>query len=154
MNDVDAIFRFHDELTPKNQKRRLVEIERTKHPDLFRRIRRSIRNFMVAFREAIDESIGLLMSRVQKKASSTLIQGQDDYLKKLRANTLGVVSTAAYDSVLEQYINHRVVFEAGKKDGQQIEYSGVLKEYSTAWVSILDCYLNTENNLPLSDASR
>ncbi len=153
MNDVDAIFRFHDELTPKNQKRRLKEIERIKHPSIFRQIRRSIRNFMVAFREAIDESIGLLMSRVQKKSSS-MLQGQDDYLKKIRANTLGAVSTAAYDPVLEHYINHRVVFEAGKVDGQQIEYSGVLKEYSTGWVSILDCYLNTENNLPLSDASR
>ncbi len=154
MKEVDAIFRFHDELTPRNQKRRLEEIERTKNPSIFRQVKRSVRNFMVAFREAIDESIGLLMSRVQKKASSTLIQGQDDYLKKLRTNTLGIVSTAAYDPVLEHYINHRVVFEAGKVDGLQIEYSGVLKEYSTSWVSILDCSLNSENNLPLSDASR
>ena len=153
MSDVDVIFRFHDELTPKNQKRRLKEIEQIKHPSIIRRIRRSIRNFMVAFREAIDESIGLLMSRVQKKSSS-MLQGQDDYLKKIRTNTLGAVSTAAYDPVLEHYINHRVVLEAGKKDGRQIEYSGVLKEYSTGWVSILDCSLNSENNLPLSDASR
>ncbi len=154
MNDIDVIFRFHDELTPRNQQRRLLEIDRTKNPGIFRRIQRSIRNFMVAFREAIDESIGLLLSRVQKKASSTLLQGQDGYLKKISSNTLGVVSTAAYDPVLEHYINHRVVFEAGKKDGQQVEYAGVLKEYSTGWVSILDCSLNTENNLPLSDASR
>ena len=153
MKEVDAIFRFHDELTPGNQQRRLEEIERTKNPSVIRQVKRSVRNFMVAFREAIDESIGLLMSRVQKKSSS-LLQGQDDYLKKIRSNTLGAVSTAAFDPVLEHYINHRVVFEAGKVDGQQIEYSGVLKEYSTGWVSILDCSLNTENNLPLSDASR
>lgn len=154
MNDIDTIFRFHDELTPKNQQRRLMEIEQIKHPSLFRRIKRSARNFMVAFREAIDESIGLLMSRVQKKASTALLKGQDDYLKKIRTNTLGMVSTAAYDPVLEHYINRRVVYETGKEDGQRIEYSGVLKEYSTGWVSILDCYLNTENHLPLSDASR
>lgn len=154
MDDIDTIFRFHDELTPKNQQRRLKEIEQIKHPSLFRRIKRSVRNFMVAFREAIDESIGLLMSRVQKKASSTFLKGQDNYLKKIRSNTLGMVSTAAYDPVLEHYINHRVVYETGKEDGKRIEYSGVLKEYSTGWVSILDCYLNTENHLPLSDASR
>lgn len=155
MNDIDAIFRFHDEITPENQHRRLKEIEQIKHPGFLRRIKRSARNFMVAFREAIDESIGLLMSRVQKRAAANLLKGQDDYLKRIRSNTLGMVSTAAYDPVLEHYINRRVVYETGKEDGgQRIEYSGVLKEYSTGWVSILDCYLNTENHLPLSDASR
>jgi|GEM_PF-1324700 len=153
-NDIDAIFRFHDELTPKNQVRRLKEIERVTHPGLFLRIKRKIRNFMVAFREAIDESIGLLMSRVQKRASSNLLKDQGDYLTKIRKNTLGMVSTAAYDPVLEHYINHRVVFEAGKVNEQRVEYAGVLKEYSANWISILDCYLNSENHLPISDASR
>ncbi len=154
MNDIDVIFRFHDELTPKNQQRRLKEIEQIKHPGIFRRLKRHVRNFMVAFREAIDESIGLLLSRVQKKASVSLLKGQEDYLKKLKSNTLGIVSTAAYDPVLEHYISRRVVYETGKENGERIEYAGVLKEYSTNWVSILDCYLNTENHLPLSDASR
>ena len=154
MNDIEVIYRFHDELTPKNKKRRLKEIERTKHPGIFRRMNRSLRNFMVSFREAIDESIGLLLSRVQKKASTSLLKGQEDYLKKIRHGAIGMVSTAAYDPVMEHYINHRVVVEAGKVDGQRIEYAGVLKEYSTGWVSILDCYLGSENNLPLSDASR
>jgi len=154
MNDIEVIFRFHDELTPRNQKRRLKEIARTKNPGVLRRINRSLRNFMVSFREAIDESIGLLLSRVQKKASSALLKGQEDYLKKIRHNAIGIVSTAAYDPVLEHYINHRVVVEAGKVDGQRIEYAGVLKEYSTGWISVLDCYLNSENTLPLSDASR
>ncbi len=154
MNDIEVIYRFHDELTPRNQKRRLKEIERTKHPGIFRRLGRSLRNFMVSFREAIDESIGLLLSRVQKKASTSLLKGQDDYLKKIRHNAIGIVSTAAYDPVMEHYINRRVVVEAGKVDGQRIEYAGVLKEYSTGWISILDCYLGSENKLPLSDASR
>ena len=154
MEDIDVIYRFHDELTPKNQGRRLKEITRTKHPGIFRRMKRSLRNFMVSFREAIDESIGLLLSRVQKKASTAFLKGQEDYLKKIRHSAVGIVSTAAYDPVMEHYINHRVVVEAGKENGQRIEYAGVLKEYSTGWVSILDCYLNTENNLPLSDASR
>ena len=153
MGDIDTILRFHDELTPENQQRRLKEIEKAKHPGLFSRLQRGIRNFMVAFREAIDESIGLLMSRVQKKASTSMLKGQGDYLKKLGSSTVGMVSTAAYDPVLEYYINHRVVFEAGKVDGQRVEYVGVLKEYSTNWVSLLDCHLNTENKLPLSDAN-
>ncbi len=154
MNDIEVIYRFHDELTPKNQKRRLKEIARTKNPGIFRRMNRSLRNFMVSFREAIDESIGLLLSRVQKKASTALLKGQEDYLKKIRHNAIGIVSTAAYDPVMEHYINHRVVIEAGKVDGERIEYAGVLKEYSTGWISVLDCYLSSENQLPLSDASR
>lgn len=153
MTEIDTIFRFQDELTPENQKRRLEEIKKAKHPSIFSRIGRVLRNFMVAFREAIDESVGLLMSRVQKKASTRLLKEQGDYLKKLGSSTVGMVSTAAFDPVLEHYINKRVVFETGKVNGQRIEYVGVLKEYSTSWVSLLDCHLSSENKLPLSDAS-
>lgn len=151
VGEIESIFRFHDELSADHQVRRLTEIEKAKNPRLWSRMKRSMRNFMVAFREAIDESIGLLMSRVQKNAASSLLKGQDSYLKKLGSNTIGMVSHSAYDPVLEHYIHQRVVLEAEQNDGQITEYVGVLKEYSSAWISLLDCHIDTEVRAPTND---
>lgn len=152
--EVEEIFRFHDELTPANQQYRLSDIERTQNPDFWRRAKRSLRNFMVAFREAISESLGMLVSRVQKTGSMALLKDADGQLKKLGNDILDVAGSAGYDPVLEAYIFHQVVAEIERGDGKKTEYAGVLKEYSAAWISILDCRLYTDNDLSLMDANR
>ncbi len=151
---VDVIFRFHDELTPQNQLRRLAQIERARNPGWFRRIKRGLRNFMVAFKEAISESIGLMASRVQQTTSMALLKGADGKLKNMGNEILDMAGNAAYDPVLEYYIFRRVVFESTESQGNMTEYAGILEEYSSSWVSILDCYINTENELSLIDAAR
>jgi hypothetical protein len=151
---VDAIFRFHDELTPQNQSRRLAQIEGARNPSWIRRVKRNMRNFMVAFREAISESIGLMASRAQQHTTMALLKGADGKLKNIGNNILDMAGNAAYDPVLEHYIFSRVVFENTNTDGNKVEYAGILEEYSSSWVSILDCYLNTENELSLIDANR
>ncbi len=154
ISEIDEIFRYHDELTPENQQRRLADIEQTRNPNYFRRVKRGMRNFLVAFREAISESLGLLVSRVQKTGSMAMLKGADGQLKKLGNNILDVASSAGYDPLLERYIFHRVVAEVDKGDQGKVEYAGVLKEYSSNWLSILDCYLHVHNSLSLMDASR
>jgi len=151
---VQAIYRYHDELTPQNQQRRLAQIQRARNPDWWRRAKRSLRNFMVAFKEAISESIGMMASRVQQQTSMALLKGADGKLKSVGDEILDMAGNAAYDPVLEHYIFGRVVFENTDLEGNKVEYAGILEEYSAAWVSILDCYLNAENELSLSDASR
>lgn len=154
LEDVDAFYRFHDELTPENQARRLREVEKTANPGLLRRVKRHLRNFLVSFRDAIDESIGLLLSRVQRYSSSVFNKDNQDRLKKIGSSTLGEVSNMAYDPVLERYIAHRVVTEMRREDNSVIEYEGVLKEYSSHWFSVLDCTIREEHRIPLSDAER
>ncbi len=154
MGGIDAVFRFHDELTPRNQLRRLEQIERARNPSWFCRVKRGLRNFMVAFREAISESIGLMASRLQQRTTMALLKGTDGKLQEMGNSILDIAGNAAYDPVLEHYIFSRVVFESTQSDGEKVEYLGILEEYSSAWVSIVDCYLNTENELSLTDASR
>lgn len=152
--EVDEIFRFHDELTPDNQQRRLLDIEQTQNPNFNRRARRGMRNFLVAFREAISESLGLLVSRVQKTGGMAMLQGADGQLQKIGNNILDVAGSAGYDPLLERYIFHSVVAELDKGDAGKVEYAGVLKEYSVSWLGILDCYLHIDNALSLADANR
>lgn len=152
--EVGEIFRFHDELTPDNQQRRLIDIKQTQNPNFWRRARRGLRNFLVAFREAISESLGMLASRVQKTGGLAMLQGADGQLKKIGNNILDVAGSAGYDPLLERYIFHNVVAEMDKGDDGKIEYAGVLKEYSSSWLGILDCYFLTDNTLSLADANR
>ena len=148
---IEVISRFHDELSPINQQRRLKEIQRVAHPDIMHRAGRMTRNFLVAFQEAIGESIGILLTRAQK---SMPMKGDDKRMQKLGAGSVSFADNMAYEAVLENYIAHRVVVEMRMDDNSIVEYEGYLKEYSADWMSIVGCRLNEESRLPLSDANR
>jgi hypothetical protein len=150
MKTIEVIFRFHDELSPQNQQRRLMEIKRVADPGIIRRTSRMTRNFLVAFQEAIGESIGILLTRVQKHMP---MKSDDKRMQKLGAGSVSFADNMAYEAVLENYIAHRVVVEMRLDDDSIVEYEGYLKEYSADWMSIVGCQLNQESRLPLSDAN-
>ena len=151
MKTIEVIFRFHDELSPTNQQRRLKEIKRVANPDIMHRIGRMTRNFLVAFQEAIGESIGILLTRAQKHMP---MKGDEKRMQKLGTGSVSFADNMAYESVLENYIAHRVVVEMRMDDNSIVEYEGYLKEYSADWMSIVGCQLDEESRLPLSDANR
>ena len=151
MKTIEVIFRFHDELSPQNQQRRLQEINRVANPDILRRAGRMTRNFLVAFQEAIGESIGILLTRVQKHMP---MKGDEKRMQKLGAGSVSFADNMAYEAVLENYIAHRVVVEMRMDDDSIVEYEGYLKEYSADWMSIVGCQINEESRLPLRDANR
>ena len=151
MKTIEVIFRFHDELSPANQQRRLKEIKRVAHPDIMRRAGRMTRNFLVAFQEAIGESIGILLTRVQKHMP---MKDDEKRMQKLGAGSVSFADNMAYEAVLENYIAHRVVVEMRMDDNSIVEYEGYLKEYSANWMSIVGCQLDEESRLPLRDANR
>ena len=151
MKTIEVIFRFHDELSPVNQKRRLKEIKRVANPDILHRAGRMTRNFLVAFQEAIGESIGILLTRVQKHMP---VKGDEKRMQKLGEGSVSFADNMAYEAVLENYIAHRVVVEMRMDDDSIVEYEGYLKEYSADWMSIVGCQLDEESRLPLRDANR
>jgi hypothetical protein len=151
MKTIEVIFRFHDELSPANQRRRLKEIKRVANPDILHRAGRMTRNFLVAFQEAIGESIGILLTRVQKHMP---MKGDEKRMQKLGAGSVSFADNMAYEAVLENYIAHRVVVEMRMDDDSIVEYEGYLKEYSADWMSIVGCQLDEESLLPLRDANR
>lgn len=151
MKTIEVVFRFHDELSPKNQQRRVREVERVAHPNIVHRIGRVTRNFLVAFQEAIGESLGILLVRAQKHMP---LKGEEKRLQKLGTGSVSFADNMAYEAVLERYIAHRVVVEMRMDDNSIVEYAGYLKEYSSGWMSIVGCQLEEESRLPLRDANR
>lgn len=134
---VQAIYRYHDELQEENQKRRLAEIKRTYHPNMFRRARRSIRNFFNTFRDAVSQALNVLISKAKTTTSSEIFKTQDTQLSKMGQTALSGVA-AAYDPLLEKFIGRKVVVKEMRGDAQH-EHHGILKEYTSGWLEILDC---------------
>ena len=151
INTIEVILRFHDELSPVNKQRRIREVERVAHPDIMHRIGRLARNFLVAFREAIGESIGILLTRAQRHMP---LKGEEKRLQKIGSGSVNFADNMAYEAVLENYVAHRVVAEMRMEDDSIIEYEGYLKEYSADWMSIVGCQVNEQSKLPLRDANR
>jgi hypothetical protein len=62
----------------------------------------------------------------------------------MKQQIVGTVGTS-YEPLLEKYIGRKVVLEI-KKDDKVIEYCGVLKDYTSEFISVLDIYYKLDEN--------
>ena len=150
--EVYAFKRYHDELSADRQSKRKKEIDRTYHPNLFRRLRRRLRNLFNLLRDALAQSLGAFIGSAKKSTQSVLLQTQDTRLTET-AKTLITASPDAYEPILEQYIGRKVVLEV-THDSVVTEYCGILKEYSEAFLSVLDVALEEESVFDLAEPER
>ncbi len=149
---VQAIYRYHDELTAANQARRLQDVRRTYHPNLGRRFGRWFRNFLNTFRDAINESMGLVMARMKAGSHSTVMQTQDKRLNEM-GKTVVEGAANAYDPLYERYIGHKVIAEELRQD-KWTEHPAILKEYSPAWIELLNWVEVREQRFHLHEIER
>jgi hypothetical protein len=152
ITNIQAIYRYHDELNEANKKERQLEILRTYHPGLHRQLARLLRSFLNTFRDALNESIGFVISSVKEKGTSTVVQTQDKRLAKIGQTVLGATANA-YEPILERYIGRRVVAEEIRGE-TTIEHPGSLKEYTAQWLELLDCPLVQEHIFDLAQPER
>jgi hypothetical protein len=150
--DIQAVYRVHSELTPTRQAQRLAEIRRTYHPNPVRRARRSTRNFFNTFRDAFNQAFSLALTQAKKTSHSVVFQAEDAQLQQIGTSLLGVAANA-YEPILERYIGCKVVAEAQRGDAWQA-YAGILKDYTAAWLELLDCELSQQHAFALRDPAR
>lgn len=151
LDNVWVFYRFHNELSAENQERRKEEVDNTIHPGIFSKTKRVLRNLLNAFNDAINEAFGVFINRL-KGSGSMLAQSQDQYLKKVSSSALGLVGNV-YNPILERYINKRVVVVL-KAENKEAVFSGFLKEYSPAWISLLDCLIKEKDSLNITNVKR
>ncbi len=150
LSKVVGLRRYHDELTPENQERRRRDIRRTHNPSPMRRARRKARNFINTFRDAFAQSLGAVLAQAKKGGGAVL--AQDKQLTQIGQTVLGA-SANAFEPLLERYIGRRAVAEE-LRDDVWIEHPGVLKEYTSGWIELLDCRLRDEEAFDLADPER
>lgn len=154
-DDIDkilTIYRNHGELSKENQKIRQKEINTVSNPSFTYIIKRKSRIFFNMFNDAIGEALNVFLSRMKGTGSSNILATQSDYLKKMGTTALSAAGNS-HDQILERYINKRVVVNV-EVEQTSIQYCGFLKEYSSAWLSILDCKVTHVHQIDLDDLVR
>ena len=135
--NIEAVIRFHDELSETNKKKREKELKNTYHPTILRRLNRKIRNVFKTVRDSVVEIINLLISQAKKATPArSVLSSQDKYVSQMKQELVGSVGTS-FEPLLERYIGNKVVLELIKGD-KIFEYCGVLKEYTAEFVEIMD----------------
>jgi len=133
---IQAIYRYVDELTPEKRKQRNQALHRAFHPSPFRYAVRTVRNFTNTATDSLTEAFGLLAGKATP--SQQLLAPGQTHLKGLTKDLLGYVGTN-YDPLLEKFVGVQVVVEVVEGDAVR-EYVGVFKDYTGGFLEILDVY--------------
>jgi hypothetical protein len=152
MEKVLAIERYHEELDEEDKKVRLKDVNSLKSRSFVKRLARGVRNLSNAFKDAISQSMGLVVAQTRGKASSSLAKSQDAGIKKIGDEALGAVSNR-FEPILERYIGSKVIVEA-KHGDETSRHEGILKEYSSNWIELLECTEKHETYFLISDSER
>ncbi|UCF42809.1 MAG: hypothetical protein JSV99_09500 [Planctomycetota bacterium] len=135
--NIQALVRYHDQLSEAHKKARQKELKRTYHPGLLRRLRRRILNVFKTVRDSVIEVLNIAMTAAKKASPAAgVLTGQDKYVSQMKQELMGSVGTS-YEPLLERYIGIKVVLELIRGD-KVFEYCGVLKEYTADFVEIMD----------------
>jgi hypothetical protein len=133
---IQAIYRYLDEIDGARWKRRQREWQRTFHPGFWRRLQRHSRNFLNTVSDSVSQAIGILAGYAQTTSKRRISAGSDAYLSKVSESIIGYVGTK-YDPLLEQYVGTKVVVEVTEGD-RVYEHIGILKDYTADYLEILD----------------
>lgn len=153
IDQIRAIYRNHSELSKENQEHRRKEVEAVTHPNIFRIFSRRFKIFFNMFNDAIGEALNVFLSRMKGgKSGGSILSTQSDYLKKMGTTALSAAGDT-YDPILERYINQRVIVTL-QDEYDKDEFCGFLKEYSSGWLSVLDCRIKHVHGIALDDIER
>ena len=136
-SNLFLVIRFHDELSEKNQARRIRQLNRSLHPKLHRRLARSTRNLMVSLKDALTDITSAVVSSVGSSSPAVkAFTGQQRQLTRAQTELVGYAGTA-YDPILERHIGSQVVIEISNPSNVVEEHVGVLKEYSADFLEVM-----------------
>lgn len=134
---IQALIRFHDELSEEGKKDREKDIEKTYHPSFGKKLLRQLANILRTIKDTLAEVVNLFISNIQKKGKAgTILKSHSKYVSQIKNELIESVGTE-YEPVMEHYIGHWVVFEMIKSKGKQ-KYAGILKDYTQDYIELLD----------------
>jgi hypothetical protein len=134
---IQAVYRYCDEMESEQWQRRAEDLKRTFHPGFWQRLRRRSRNVVNLVSDSLGQAIGILVGQIQTSTQG-LTAGSEDYISDVGKNIIGYVGTK-YDPLLERYVGTRVVVEV-TEGGTVYEHIGILKDYTADFLEILDVH--------------
>lgn len=145
--DIQVIYRFVDQLTPENKRRRARDIRRSFHPGFVERSKRGLRKFVGTASESINEVVGVLVGRAKKPAGRYINDESEKSLYRLGEHLIGHAG-GVFDPLLERFIGHKMVVEV--MEGDEVhEHVGIFKNYSPDFIELLDIQFPHKQALPI-----
>ena len=149
--NLQALIRYHDELDEQRKKEREEELKRAYHPPALRRLKRRIQNFFKTARDSVMEVMNLLIGQAKRTApGGAILTSQDKYISQTKQELMGSIKTS-FEPLLERHIGKRVVLEL-TKGGKIFEYPGVLKDYTTEFIGVMDVEYRIKEDQPARKA--
>lgn len=145
---MQALYRYCDQMGGEQWERRQRELETSFHPTLLRRLERRARNFLNLVSDSLSQAIGILVGQIQS-STQAMSAGSEEYLSGLGANIIGYVGTK-YDPLLERYVGTKVVVEVTEGD-MVYEHVGILKDYTADYLEILDVHYPSQTALRMDE---
>ncbi len=108
------------------------EVARIANPSPARRLKRYLWNAFNTLRDAISQAVGLILGTLKSKTALGKVASADKKAGEI-GNTLISSVPNAYEPVLEKYLGKTVVVEM-LEGGEVLEFSGLLQEYSGAYL--------------------
>ena len=149
--NIQALIRYHDELSKDAKKEREKELKRTYHPRVLRKLKRKIQNVFKTVKDSVMEVVNLLISQAKGTTpAGAILTSQDKHISQIQKELMGSMGTS-FEPLLERYIGHKVVLELIKGD-KIFKYSGVLKDYTAEFIEIMDIDYTVKEDLPVRKA--
>lgn len=147
--NIQAIYRYADELTEEHKRKRVKDLRRSFHPGIGRRVVRNTRNFISLASESLSQVIGVIVGGLRGPSAGRYITDtSEEHLQSLGTTFISHVGNG-YDPLLENYIGQKMVFELVEGD-EVHEHVGIFKQYSADFIEILDVQFPQPQVLPLS----
>ena len=138
---MNALYRYPEGLPLAEQERRAEIIARTARPGLGRRLWRKLRTWLSMVRDALVQSVGLVVGMTAKtKPGAAVLSSQEQQIKALSGEVIGHAGNA-FDPLLEKHLFRQVVLEV-TLDGATRSYCGWLKDYTSQFIEVVDAYAN------------
>lgn len=152
LEDIQAIYRPLDALSPQQVEARRRMLQGTVRPSRTQRMRRQLGNFVdTAVSDALDWLVFILTGSTRERRDDPLSRASREHLQQIGKNIVGYVGTRP-DALLERQVGSRVVVEI-VEDDVIFERVGLLKEYSAHFLELWDVLYPQTHSVPLTAAS-
>lgn len=145
---IQAVYRYCDDLDEHQIQKRQATIDRVFHPRLWTRLRRRVRNFISLASDSLGQAIGVIIGSTKARGSRYITEESQEYFTSLGSHLIGYAGTD-YDPLLERYVGVKVVVELNEGDTSH-EYVGILCDYTADFLEMLDVHFPVPQKHPLA----
>lgn len=146
--DIQAIYRYVDDLSPEDLAQRQRELKRYFHPGPAVRMLRSAQHFVSLAGDSLTEVLGMIMGQLRKPAGRYIGNVSDAQFARLSTAVVGSVGST-FDPLLERFIGDKVVVDLLEGE-ESHEHVAVFKNYSSDFIELLDVQYPQPQTLHLS----